>query len=83
MLNIFALGSFSVRGLLVAYWRRVNKQLKVNKQLTISKFINFHAKHLCSWEFQCQRPLSGLLEKSKQTAESKQTADITKTINFH
>ena len=37
MLNIFALGSFSVRGLLVAYLRRVNKQLKVNKQPTSPK----------------------------------------------
>ena len=40
----------------------VNRQLKVNKQLTISKILNFHSKHLCLEEFQCKKPLSGCFD---------------------
>ena len=37
----------------MAYWRKVNKQLRVNKQLTISNILNFHSRHLCLEQFQC------------------------------
>ena len=71
-----------VGSLIAAYKSKVNNQLRVNKQLNISKIIHFHSKHICSEEFQCQRPLSGLFEKSKQTAESKQTANFDKIHEF-
>ena len=32
-------------------WQKVNKKLKVNKQLTVSKITNFHTKHLCFEHF--------------------------------
>ena len=57
-------------------------ELKVNKQLTISKILNFLSKHLCFEQFQCLKPPSGLFEKSKQTAETKQTADHLRNSKF-
>ena len=36
----------------MAYLRKVNKQLRVNKQLTMSKILNFHSRHLCLEQFQ-------------------------------
>ena len=42
----------------------------------------FHSQHLCFEQFQCLKPRGGLLGKSKQTAESKQTADYLKNSKF-
>ena len=57
--------------------------IKVNKELIISKTINFHYWHLSFKQFQCQKPVGVFFEKSKQTTESKQTADHIKILNFH
>ena len=38
---------------------------------------------MCYEQFQHLRPLSGLFELSKQTAERKQIADLIKILKFH
>ena len=68
---------------LSGFFRKVNKQLRVNKQLTHSKILNFHSKHLCLEQFQCQKPLSDFFVKVNNQLKVNKQLTILKIQIFH
>ena len=66
----------------MAHLGNVNKQLIVNKQLTTSKILIVIPNISALSSFNVSNSPSGLFEINKQTAESKQTADLIKNSKF-